>query len=164
MANDSSVAPKERVNITFKPATGDGKTQVELPHKVVVLGDFTQKADETPLAERERINVNKDNFNDVMKSQGLSLDLKVQNKLSEDPEAGDLTVNLKVNSLKDLEPDAIAQAVPELKQLLELREALTALKGPLGNMPAFRKSLEKLLADEEVRAKLLNELGDNKPE
>jgi type VI secretion system protein ImpB len=163
MSKDSSVAPKERVNIRFKPATGDAKEEVELPQKLLVVGDFTQREDETPLAERGRIDVNKDNFNDVMRSQGLSLNLKVANKLAEGEEPGEMAVSLKVNSLKDMEPEAIARAVPELRQLLELREALTALKGPLGNVPAFKRAIEAALTDEEARKKLLAELG-GKPE
>ena len=158
MAKDSSVAPKERVNIRFKPATGDAKEEKELPHKLLVLGDFTARADDTPLQERERMNVNKDNFNEVMASQNLKLDLKVDNRLEDSEEGSQLQVSLDVRSLKDLEPDAIAKNVPELRKLLEMREALTALKGPLGNMPAFKAAMEKLLTDEESRNQLLAEL------
>jgi type VI secretion system protein ImpB len=60
--------------------------------------------------------------------------------------------------MKDFDPDAIAKQVPELSKLLELREALVALKGPLGNVPAFRKQLQTLLADESAREKLASEL------
>ena len=159
MAKGSSVAPKERVNIRFKPATGDAKEEVELPHKLLVVGDFTQRGDDTPLAERARVDINKDNFNDVMRSQDLTLNLKVANKLAEGKEPGEMNVSLKVASLKDMEPEVIARAVPELRQLLELREALTALKGPLGNVPAFKRAIEAALTDEEARKKLLAELG-----
>jgi type VI secretion system protein ImpB len=159
MAQDSSVAPKERVNIRFKPATGDAREEVELPHKLLVMGDFTLRADETPLAERARVSVNKDNFSDVMRSQDLKLDLRVPNRLSDDADDTQMQVSLKVSTLKDLEPEAIARSVPELRQLLELREALTALKGPLGNVPAFRKAIEAALGDEAARNKLLAELG-----
>jgi type VI secretion system protein ImpB len=159
MAQDSSVAPKERVNIRFKPATGDAREEVELPHKLLVMGDFTQRADETPLAERARLSVNKDNFSDVMRSQDLKLDLKVPNRLSDDADDTQMQVSLKVGTLKDLEPEAIVRSVPELRQLLDLREALTALKGPLGNVPAFRKAIEAALGDEAARNKLLAELG-----
>jgi len=105
MAKDSSVAPKERVNIRFKPATGDAKEEKELPHKLLVLGDFTARADDTPLEQRERLNVNKDNFNEVMASQNLKLDLKVDNRLEDSEEGSQLQVSLDVRSLKDLEPD-----------------------------------------------------------
>ena len=159
MTKETSVAPKERVNIRFKPATGDSKEEVELPHKLLVIGDFTQRGDDTPLAERGRVDVNKENFNDVMRSQELSLNLKVANKLAEGEEPGEMNVSLKVASLKDMEPEAIARAVPELRQLLDLRQALTALKGPLGNVPAFKRAIEAALTDEEARKKLLAELG-----
>lgn len=165
MAKESSVAPKERVNIRYKPATGDAKEEVELPLKMVVLGDYTLKQDETPVEDRPLVNVNKDNFNDVMKGHDLSLDLSVKNKLAEagDPEAGDLAVSLKFQSLGDFTPESIARQTPELNKLLELREALVALKGPLGNVPAFRKAIQGVLGDEEARERLLSELTSAMP-
>lgn len=159
MASEPSVAPKERVNIRYRPATGDAKEDVELPHKLLVLDDFTGRADDTPVAERKRIDVTKDTFNDVMRSQNLALELKVPNRLVEGEDAGDLAVTLKIGTLKDFEPEQVAQQIPELNALLELRRALTALKGPVGNMPAFRKALEKLLADPAMREKVLAEIG-----
>lgn len=158
MAKDSSVAPKERVNIRYKPATGDAKEEVELPMKMVFLGDYTLKEDDTPLEERQRINIDKDNFNEVMRKQDLSADVKVKNTLSDDPDA-ELSASLKFETLKDFEPEQMAKQVPELRQLLELRQALVALKGPLGNMPAFRKAIEASLKDVDQRGKLMKELG-----
>jgi len=158
MANQASVAPKERVNIRYKPATGDAREEVELPHKLLVIGDFTQRADETPLGERKRADINKDNFNDVMRSQNLTLDLKVKNQLGGGPDAGDLALSLRVGTLKDLEPEAVAGQVPELQKLLELRTALVSLKGPLGNLPNFRKAIERILADESLRQQVLAEI------
>jgi type VI secretion system protein ImpB len=159
VASESSIAPKERVNIRYKPATGDAREEVELPHKLLVLGDFTMRADETPVGERKRIDINKDNFNDVMRSQQLALNLKVKNQLSDDPEAGEMAVSLSINTLKDFEPEQVANAVPEVRKLLELRTALTSLKGPLGNMPNFRRAIERILADEELRKKILDEVS-----
>jgi len=160
MANESSVAPKERVNIRYKPATGDAKEEVELPLKMVFLGDYTMRADDTPVEDRSLINVNKENFNEVMKSHNLSLDMSVENKLADEDSAdqGQMTVSLKFSNLSDFTPEAIARQTPELKKLLELREALVALKGPLGNVPAFRKAIQGVLGDDETREKLLAEL------
>lgn len=164
MAKEASVAPKERVNIRYKPAIGDAKEQVELPMKLVMLGDYTMRADDRPLDQREQINVDKDNFADVMHEQKLSVDLNVKNKLTDPPEDTDpedhlMGVNLKFNSLKDFEPEHVVEQVPELRTLLELRQALIALKGPLGNVPQFRKAIQAVLEDDAARDKLLAELG-----
>lgn len=160
MAKEGSVAPKERVNIKYSPATGDAQEEVELPLKLLMMGDYTLRKDDTPIDERAPINVDKDNFNKVMGSQNLSLDVLVNNKLSEE-EGSELAMNLKFDTLKDFEPENLVKQVPELNQMLELREALTALKGPLGNVPAFRKKLQEALTDENARNKLLAELNLN---
>jgi type VI secretion system protein ImpB len=157
MAKEGSVAPKERINIKYSPATGDAQEEVELPLKMMMMGDYTLRADDTPLEDRKPINVDKDNFNKVMEGQNLSLDVLVDNKLSDEPDA-EMSMNLQFKSLKDFEPENIVKQVPELNQLLDMREALTALKGPLGNVPAFRKMLQEALTDENARNKLLAEL------
>lgn len=159
MANEGSVAPKERVNIVYKPATGDAQEQVELPLKQLVIGDFTLQQSDTPLDERKPIRVDKDNFNDVLKAQNLNLTLSVPNRLAEGQTDEAMPVALKFENIRDFEPDAIVGQVPELRQLIELREALKALKGPLGNLPEFRKRLQSLIQDEGTRERLLGELG-----
>lgn len=158
MAKEATVAPKERVNIVYRPATGDAKEEVELPLKLLVMGDFTGRPDERTLEDREPINVDKDNFNEVLKEQNITLDLTVANKLSGEPDE-EMAVKLVFESLKDFGPDMIAEKVPELKKLLELRESLSALKGPLANVPEFRKKLQELIKDEGARKALLKEMG-----
>ena len=162
MASAGSVAPKERINITYKPATGDAQAEVELPLKLLVVGDYTQRADDRPVEERAPINVDKDNFQEVLKAQKLSLDMSVPNRLQSENSDESLAVSMKFESLADFEPDAIVEKIPELKSILELREALKSLKGPLGNVPDFRKKLQALVSDEGSRAKLLAELGLDK--
>ena len=159
MADDQSVAPKERVNITYKPATGDRQAEVELPLKLLFVGDYTGHVDERPLEERRPVNVDKDNFQQVLGEHNLSLELGVPNALVDEKDAGELAVKLRFKKLADFGPDAVAEQVPELRQLLELRAALTALKSPLGNVPAFRKKLQALLGDAGAREKLIRELG-----
>ena len=160
MSSQGSVAPKERVNIVYRPATGDAQAEVELPLKLLVLGDYTLRNDDTPIEDLKPIKVDKDNFNDVLKGQNLSLTMSVADKL--DPKAGEdaqLAVNLNFQSIADFSPDAIVEKVPELSQMIALRESLKALKGPLGNIPDFRKQVQDLIKDEGVRERLLNELG-----
>jgi type VI secretion system protein ImpB len=158
MAKEGSVAPRERVNIVYKPATGGAQAEIELPLKLLVLGDFTSRADATPLEERKSVRVDKDNFQEVMAKHQLGATLSVENRLSEKA-GGELPVNLSFSTLKDFEPQAVARQVPELSSLLDLREALTALKGPLANVPAFRKKIEELLKDDSQRERILRELG-----
>lgn len=159
MAKEGSVAPKERINVTFKPSTGGATEEVELPLKMLVLGDFTQQADDRKVEDRKPISIDKNNFDDVLAKQDLNLNLSVPNRLLEDGANEDLSVSLKVGSMKDFNPANLVEQVPELKKLMELRDALVALKGPLGNTPTFRKAIESVLADDESRARVLGELG-----
>jgi len=158
MAKEGSVAPQERVNIVYKPATGGAQEEIELPLKLLMLGDFTLREDERGLEDRDPINIDKDNFDEVMKKQDLGLNLAVKNKLGEDPDA-EMEAKLKFGSMKDFEPESVARQIPETAKLLDLRQALTALKGPLANKAAFRKKIESILTDETARQKLLDELG-----
>ncbi len=163
MAKEGTVAPKERVNIVYRPATGDAKEEVELPLKLLVIGDFTSQEDDRMIEDREPINIDKDNFNEVMKGQNLKLDLTVADKLSDDPDS-EMSVSLQFDSIKDFEPEAIARNTPELNKLLELREALQALKGPMSNRPEFRKKIQEIVKDESAKEKLLKELNLDKEE
>lgn len=158
MAKETSVAPKERVNIVYRPATGDAQEEVELPLRLLVMGDFTLSPDDRTVEERDPIEIDKDNFDEALKAQNISVNLTVPNKLSGEP-GEEMSVKLDFESLKDFQPEAIASKVPELSRLLELREALKSLKGPLSNIPAFRKKLQELVKDEGAREQLLKELG-----
>jgi len=158
MSKEGSVAPKERVNIVYKPAIGNAQEEVELPLKILVMGDLTQRADDRPMEDRKTINVDKDNFNEVLAKQNLEIAITAADKLSETP-GGELGLKLKFKSMKDFEPEGVVNQVPELRQLLELRSALNALKSPLGNIPAFRKKIQGLLNDNDGRDKLMKELG-----
>ena len=158
MAKQGTVAPKERVNIVYKPSLGEAQEDVELPLKMLVLGDFTGSPDSRPLEQREPVNVDKDNFNDILKAQNISINISVPNLLAEERDR-DMNVKLSVGSMKDFGPEAIAEQVPELQRLLELREALRALKGPLANVPEFRKKIQDLIKDDTTRQRLLAEIG-----
>ncbi|GJD37016.1 type VI secretion system contractile sheath small subunit [Methylobacterium aerolatum] len=162
MAQDVSVAPKERVNIKFKPSTGNMKEEVELPLKLLMLGDFTGQPDDRPVDDRLPVEVSKDNFDEVLRSHDLKLALNVPNRLEEDQAESEMRVDLSFSGLRDFEPESIARQVPELAALLKLREALVALRGPLGNVPTFRKSIQHLLESDDTRERLLLEVAGPK--
>ncbi len=157
MAN-GSVAPKERINISYKSSTGGVSEDVELPLKMLIVDDFTGKENDDVIEDRDPVNVNKDNFNDVIKSHNLSMSFSVPNRLEENSDE-DINVDLKINSMKDFSPAQIAEQTPELASLMELRRALQALKGPLGNVPAFRKTIQAILENDDTRAQVMQELG-----
>jgi type VI secretion system protein ImpB len=158
MAKEGTIAPRERVNITYQPATAGAQEQVELPLKFLLLADLTGQPDSRPVEERTPVSVDKDNFARVMAEQKLVVSASVANLLTSEP-GGSLEVALQVRGLADLTPDGIAEQVPELQQLLELRRALIALKGPLGNVPGFRRKIQALLGDELTRKQLASELA-----
>ncbi|MFJ4347714.1 type VI secretion system contractile sheath small subunit [Pseudomonas sp. NPDC089401] len=151
-----SVAPKERINIKYVPATGDEQAEVELPHKMLVMGDFGLD-DARALEDRSVMRIDKHTFNNVLNDADVSLAMSVPSMLSTAADA-ELAVNLQFRSITDFGPDGIARQVPELSKLLALREALVALKGPLGNVPAFRKQLQQLLSNPLARKQLAEEL------
>lgn len=155
---EQSVAPKERVNITYKAKVGDSTEERELPLKILAVGDYSGKPDERQLEDRDPINVDKDNFNAVMAEQKLETEVAVPNRLTGD---GDLGVSLKFESLKDFAPAGIAKQIPELQDLLAMREALVAVRGPLGGFPKFRRAVEAILKDPEKVARLMAELKED---
>jgi type VI secretion system protein ImpB len=154
--NSSSVAPKERINIKYVPATGDQQAEVELPHKMLVLGDFGL-VDNRNLEDRTPMRIDKHSFDSVLKDADVKLSLSVPSALNPVADA-ELAVELRFRTINDFGPDQIARQVPELNKLLALREALVALKGPLGNVPAFRRHLQHLLTDQQARKQLAQEL------
>jgi type VI secretion system protein ImpB len=159
MAKEGSVAPKERINITYVPATGNAQEEIELPFKLLVLGDYSNRPDETIVEDRRPVNIDKDNFNDVMAGIAPTVTFSVADQLSEapDPDA-ELAVSLEFKGINDFSPEKVGQQIPEVQKLLLLREALVALKGPLGNIPEFRRKIQTLLNDTEARDQLLKEL------
>jgi len=158
MSNKQSESPKERINVTYKPSVGDQTEEIEIPYKVMVLGDFNPDEAFTTVEDKKPINVNKTNFNDVLQKQNIALDLSVEDKISDEKDAY-LNMTLHFNSMKDFSPENIVEQVDELKKLQELRESLMSLKGPLGNIPAFRKAISDVIDNPEEAAKLLSELN-----
>jgi type VI secretion system protein ImpB len=126
-----------------------------------VLGDFTGQPAE-PLAklkDRKFVDVNPDNFDDVLASMKPHLAFSVENKLSEDPEAGKLSVDLRFESLDDFSPDQVARQVKPLREMLELRTKLADLRGSLQGNDKLEEILQATLSDEEKMKRLKAEVG-----
>lgn len=158
--SDGSNAPKERINISYKAKTNGTNADVELPLKLMVMSSFTGETNSTPLEEREPVSINKVNFNKVMEQMGITTDFTVKNTISSDVD--EMNIHLNIKSMADFSPDNIVKQVPELQKLMALREALTALKGPMGNVPEFRKKLLSILSDAEKKEQLMIEIAKSK--
>jgi type VI secretion system protein ImpB len=137
--------PPSRVNIRYVKKTDGAQEKVELPLKLLLLGDYTLRPDDTPLDERKKINIDKDNFDEVLKEQRLKLSMMVPNRLTKD--GTELKVELDVDSLKAFSPDEIVRRVPELAKMLEIRELLTDLKARVITNRDFRQALERIVRD-----------------
>jgi type VI secretion system protein ImpB len=150
-----------RVNISYEVETGGAIELKELPFVMGVLGDFTGQPAE-PLAklkDRKFVDVNPDNFDDVLASMKPHLAFSVENKLSEDPEAGKLSVDLRFESLDDFSPDQVARQVKPLREMLELRTKLADLRGSLQGNDKLEEILQATLSDEEKMKRLKAEVG-----
>jgi type VI secretion system protein ImpB len=163
MMSEGSIPPRERLNVRYKSAT-EGQPERELPLKLLMLGDYTGRPDERYLEDRKPVSINKLTFDKVMQEHNLALTLEVPNRLIDEKEP-EMTINLQFKTLRDFEPRNIVEQVPRLKRLLELRQALEALKAPLGDKREFRREIQRILNDEELWKRLLKELNiEEKPE
>ena len=150
-----------RVQITYDMEVGDAIEVKELPFVMGVLGDFTgQPVDPLPrLKDRKFVEVNPDNFDAVLESMKPHLTFSVDNKLSEDSNASSLKVDLNFKSLDDFAPENVARQVKPLRELLELRDRLSDLRGSMQGNDKLEEALREAVTDKDKVAKLRTELG-----
>ena len=148
--------PPARVNIKLDLDKGGAQKKAELPFKMLVLGDFSQKEGGARLVDKEKINVNKDNFNQVMESMNLGLNLTVENKIN--PGGGDMKVDLNFKNMKSFDPLEVVKQVPQLSKLLAARNLVKDLKSNLMDNKEFRKKLEAVMQDKTAMDSLVAEL------
>lgn len=149
--------PKSRVSITLDLHTGGAQKKVELPLKLLVAGDFSAGKEQAPLAERKKINIDKNNFDAVLSDFSPELKVAAGNTLAED--GSDLSVALSFRSMKDFEPEQVARQIPELQALLAMRNLLRDLKSNLLDNGTFRREFEKILRDHGLSRQLRGELA-----
>ncbi len=155
---------KPRVHITYEVETEGAEILRELPFVVGILGDFSGDPTEPlrPLSERKFIQIDRDNFNEVMARMTPGLNIRVDNKLADD--GSQMAVALKFNSIEDFEPGRIAEQVPALKALLETRNKLRDLMSKVDRSEQLENLLEQILKNEGELKSLSGELGLGKKE
>lgn len=153
-----------RVQITYDVQVGDAIELKELPFVMGVLGDFTgHPVDPLPkLKERKFVEIDPDNFDKVLEAMKPHLNLSVKNLLSDDPDAGNLKLDLTFKSMDDFEPGSIAKQVPPLKELLDLRTRLSDLRGSLQGNEKLEEQLLDAVSDTDKLNKLKSELNKGK--
>lgn len=149
--------PKARINLKLALHTGGGQKKVELPLKLLTLGDFSNGKEDRPLSEREKININKNNFNSVLAEFNPEINLTVQNTLA--GEGTEESIKLNFADMKDFEPEQVARQIPQLRAMLAMRNLLRDLKSNLLDNATFRKELEKILKDPALSQELRDEMS-----
>ncbi|AWU93428.1 MULTISPECIES: type VI secretion system contractile sheath small subunit [Azospirillum] len=155
---------KPRVHITYDVETEGATVVKELPFVVGVLGDFSGDPTEPlkPLKDRKFIQIDRDNFNDVMARMTPGLKMKVDNTLADD--GTQLSVDLAFKSMEDFEPGRVVQQVEPLRKLLETRNQLRDLLSKADRSEELEGLLERVLQNTDELAALSGELGTEKKE
>ena len=155
---------KPRVHITYEVETEGAQVVRELPFVVGVMGDFSGDPTQPlrPMAERKFIQIDRDNFNDVMARMTPGVKMKVDNTLADD--GSQMAVDLKFNSMDDFEPAKVAEQVPALKALMETRNKLRDLMSKVDRSEELESLLEQALKNDEDFKKLSGQLGLDKKE
>ena len=148
--------PKARINLKLALHTGGAQKKVELPLKLLTVGDFSNGKEHRPLAERQKLDINKNNFNNVLSELNQEVNLTVANTLSGD--GSEEGIKLSFSNIKDFEPEQVARQIPQLRAMLAMRNLLRDLKSNLLDNVTFRKELERILKDpalsDELRAEM----------
>jgi type VI secretion system protein ImpB len=155
---------KPRVHIKYEVETEGAQVERELPFVMGIMGEFS--GDPTKplpsLTDRKFVQIDRDNFNDVMARIGPGLNLKVDNTLAGD--GSQIAVDLKFNSINDFEPGRIVEQVPALRQLMETRNKLRDLMSKVDRSEELEGLLEQVLQNEGELKSLSGQLGLDKKE
>jgi len=154
---------KPRVHIKYDVETGGATVQKELPFVVGVMGDFS--GDPTsplkPLKDRKFVQIDRDNFNDIMARMTPGVQLKVTNTLEDN--GTEMSLDLKFESMDDFSPERIVAQVEPLRKLQETRDQLRDLLSKADRSEDLEEILEKVLSNSENLQSLSGELGIDKP-
>ena len=148
-----------RVQITYDVEVGGAIELKELPFVVGVLGDFTGKPEEPlpALKNRKFVEIDPDNFNQVLSGMKPRLTFSTENKLQDD--GSKMGVELKFNSIEDFEPDQIVQQVDPLRKLVEARQKLSDLRSKMDGNDKLEAMLNDVISSTDKQKELSQALG-----
>lgn len=150
---------KPRVHITYDVETEGAAVKKELPFVVGVMGDFAGQNTEAlkPLKDRRFVQIDRDNFDEVLKRMNPKLNFKVENKLAGD--GSEFSVDLQFKSMQDFEPAAIVKQVEPLDKLMATRNKLRDLMTKIDRSEELENILERVLNNNEDLQKLAQDLS-----
>jgi type VI secretion system protein ImpB len=153
-----------RVHVTYDVEIGDAIEAKEIPFVMGVLADLSGQPVEPLLKLKERrfVEVSLDNFDSVLESMKPHIAFAVENKLSDDPNSGQLKVDLNFKSMEDFEPEQVARQVRPLRELLDLRTKLSDLRGALQTNEKLDNVLMEAIGNTEKMGKMKDELSKEK--
>jgi type VI secretion system protein ImpB len=153
-----------RVHITYDVETGGAIEMKELPFVMGVLADLSgQPAEPLPrLANRQFVEIDRDNFNDVMKGMKPRLTFRVNNTLKNDDSK--MSVELRFDNVDDFHPERVAQQVQPLRELIKVRQQLSSLLAKTDGNDELSEKLRDIISNTETLQKLKAEAGLEDPE
>ncbi len=150
---------KPRVHITYEVETEGALVEKELPFVAGILGDFSGDPTEPlkPLRDRKFVQIDRDNFDEVMARMSPGLNMKVENTLKGD--GSQMAVELKFNSMEDFEPGRVVEQVEPLRKLMETRNKLRDLMTKVDRSDELEGLLERVLQSSDDLDQLSSEVG-----
>lgn len=151
--------PKSRITLTYKTEVDGQPAVVDLPLRLMALGDFSNGSSvdrKMELEERETRSLNGRNTDEIMKNMDINLDFVVPNKIN--PSESEMRVKLNIDSIKAFSPDAVAKQIPQIRSLLLLKKLLEEIQSNVANKKEFSQLLAKLYSDPEAIEKLREKL------
>lgn len=151
--------PKSRITLTYKTEVEGQPAVVNLPFRILALGDFsggTSKDRQITLEERGLRSLDGKNTNQVMKDMRISLDVVVPNKINSQEES--MRVQLNFDSMNSFSPEQVAKQVPQIRSLILLKKLLEEVQSNVANKKEFAQLLTKLFSSEESLNKMREKL------
>jgi type VI secretion system protein ImpB len=150
-----------RVQITYDVEVGGAIQLKELPFVLGVMGDFSGNPEEAlpAIKNRKFVEIDPDNFNDVLAGMKPRVAYSVDNKLQND--GSKIGVDLKFKSIEDFEPDQVVQQVEPLRKLVEARRRLSDLRSKMDGNDKLESLLNDIISDVDKQKALSSQLGVN---